>query len=240
MPILSKNLLSKIFPNYVKLFEQINNNVLFQNIISKHLKNCKSLPKRTKHDYFQSVHDDIIKNDAIDYLEFGVYEGGTILDWPNINTNPNSRFFAFDKFPPKYPVPKIDDKRVSFVKGMFHETLPDFLKNFVPKSRVVVFINLNKYPETLHCLTQLDSVLPSDSLIMFDQFGNLQGEFIAFYDYVKSYKRNYSFICQTENWRKVTVKLLDKQTMIKPSQKLQEYRITNNKPEIKTPKKKLM
>ena len=30
-----------------------------------------------------------------DYLEFGVYEGGTIIDWPKINTNKNSRFFEY-------------------------------------------------------------------------------------------------------------------------------------------------
>ncbi len=225
MPFLNKELLSKIFPKYIPLFEQINNNVFFKNLISQNSKNCISLPRKTKHDYFQSINDEILKNESIDYLEFGVYEGNTILDWSEINKNPNSRFFGFDKFPSKYPIPETDDKRITFVKGLFHETLNNFIKDFTPNSRIVIFINLNKYPEALFCLTQLDTILSHGSLVMFDQFGNLQGEFLAFYNYIKSYKRNFSFICQTENWRKATVELHERKSMVKPSEKLKNLKI---------------
>ena len=90
MGFLNKDLLSKVFPNHVDLFEQANNNVIFQNYIKTKSASCTSIEIKSKSDYFKFINEEIIKNEAIDYLEFGVYEGGTILDWPKFNTNKNS------------------------------------------------------------------------------------------------------------------------------------------------------
>ena len=234
MGFLNKDLLSKVFPNHVDLFEQANNNVIFQNYIKTKSASCKSIEIKNKSDYFKFVNEQIIKNEAIDYLEFGVYEGGTILDWPKINTNKNSRFFAFDKFPPKYPIPEIDDDRVHFVKGLFQETLHDFLKDFKPNSKLVIFINLNKKFDTLYCLSELDKILNEKCILMFDQFGNLQHEFIAFHNYVKSFRRNFQFLCQSENWRKCTIELYPREKLHTYSKKLESYdpniqKLGNNK-----------
>jgi len=237
MAVLNKDLLSKIFPNYISLFEQINNNTLFQRYISTKSADCKVLPTKAKHDYFKFINDELLKNQPIDYLEFGVYEGGTITDWPKININKDSRFFAFDLFPPKYPVPKMDDARVTFIKGLFQDTLHDFLKNFNPRSKLVIFINLNKHHDALFCLSQLDPILTEGSLIMFDQFGNLQQEFIAFHNYLKSHKRDFRFVCQSESWRKATVELLSKIKMPKASSKLEKYDPISNSG-LNDPKKK--
>ena len=234
MGFLNKDLLSKIFPNHVNLFEQANNNVIFQNYIKTKSQSCNPLKTKNKSDYFKFINEQIIKNEAIDYLEFGVYEGGTIIDWPKINTNKNSRFFAFDKFPPKYPTPEIDDDRVHFVKGLFQETLHNFLKDFKVNSKLVIFINLNKKFDTLFCLSELDKILNEKCIIMFDQFGNLQHEFIAFHNYVKSFRRDFQFICQAENWRKCTIELLPRKKLHTPSKKLESYdpeikKLNNNK-----------
>jgi len=223
MGFLNKNLLSKIFPKYVGLFEQINNNVLFQNYIKSKSSICTTIPTGTKSDYFKFINKEIIKNEAIDYLEFGVYEGGTIIDWPKINTNKNSRFFAFDRFPPKYPIPKIDDERVHFVKGLFQDTLHDFLKDFKLKSKLVIFINLNKKFDTLYCLSELDKIFNQKSIVMFDQFGKLQEEFIAFHNYIKSFRRDFQFLCQSENWRKCTIELYPREKLHTASKKLESY-----------------
>ena len=80
MPILNRNLLSKIFPKSVGLFEQANNNVILQQYIKNKSAKCLTVPVGKKHDYFKFVNDEIIKNVAIDYLEFGVYEGGSIIE----------------------------------------------------------------------------------------------------------------------------------------------------------------
>ncbi len=223
MGFLNKDLLSKIFPNHIDLFEQANNNVIFQNYIKTKSESCTSITIKTKSDYFKYINEKIIENEAIDYLEFGVYEGGTILDWPKINTNKNSRFFAFDKFPPKYPIPETNDKRIHFVKGLFQETLHNFLKDFKSNSKIVIFINLNKKFDTLYCLSELDKILNEKCIIMFDQFGNLQNEFIAFHNYVKSFRRDFQFLCQSENWRKCTIELYPRQKLHNFSQKLESY-----------------
>jgi arylsulfatase A-like enzyme len=223
MGFLNKDLLSKVFPNHVDLFEQANNNVIFQNYIKTKSASCTSIKIETKSDYFKFINEEIIKNEAIDYMEFGVYEGKTILDWPKINTNKNSRFFAFDKFPPKYPIPEIDDNRVHFVKGLFQETLPEFIKDFKPNSKLVIFINLNKKFDTLYCLSKLDKILNEKCIIMFDQFGNLQHEFIAFHNYVKSFRRDFQFLCQSENWRKCAIELYPREKLHTTSKKLESY-----------------
>ena len=228
MPILNRNLLSKIFPKSVGLFEQANNNVILQQYIKNKSAKCLTVPVGKKHDYFKFVNDEIIKNVAIDYLEFGVYEGGSIIDWPKINTNDNSRFFAFDKFPPKYPIPQIDDQRVCFVKGLFQDRLREFLQDFKPKNKLVIFINLDKNYDTLFCLSQLDSILNENCLIMFDQFSKLQGEVIGFHNYIKSFRRNFSFICQSMDWKRVTVELLPQDKFPKPSKKLESYEPSKN------------
>ena len=228
MTILNKDLLSKVFPKSVGFFEIANNNVILQQYIKNKSSKCVTVTAATKHDYFKFVNDKIIKNEAIDYLEFGVYEGGSIIDWSKINTNEKSRFFAFDKFPPKYPIPKIDDQRVHFVKGLFQDSLREFLKDFEPKSRVVIFINLDKNYDTLFCLSQLDSILNENCLVMFDQFSKLRGEVIGFHNYIKSFRRDFSFVCQSMDWRRCTVELLPRDKFPEPSKKLESYKFDNN------------
>ena len=76
------------------------------------------------------------------FLEFGVFEGNSIRRWAKLNSHPESRFVGFDSFeglPTKWrqrpaghfstggQPPDIDDPRVSFVKGWFHDTVPGFL-----------------------------------------------------------------------------------------------------------------
>lgn len=77
------------------------------------------------------------------YVEFGVYEGSSMIEWARRVQNPQARFVGFDSFeglperwsdsaPPGYfstdgKVPQTDDLRVSFVKGWFDQTVPGFV-----------------------------------------------------------------------------------------------------------------
>ncbi len=223
MAFFNKKLLSKIFPKYISIFEQANNNVIFQKYIKTKSKGCKSITIKTKSDYFKFINENVIKNESVDYLEFGVYEGETIINWSKINTHKDSRFFAFDKFSSKYTIPKINDDRVHFVKGLFQETLHEFVKNFKVQSKLVIFINLNKKFDTLYCLSELDKILDEKCILMFDQFGNLLNEFIAFHTYVKSFKRDFKFLCESENWRKCTIELQPSEKLHTASNKLKSY-----------------
>ena len=91
----------------------------------------------TREDLYRYVSDTLLEggNEAIDYLEFGVFEGASIRSWCALNQNPGSRFFGFDSFeglPEDWhsgkrkgafstggKVPEIADPRVSFVAGGF-------------------------------------------------------------------------------------------------------------------------
>ena len=95
---------------------------------------------------FDYVHQSQIQGEAIDYLEFGVFQGESIRYWANLNKNDESRFFGFDSFdglpenwqPEKRKghfsvggtIPKLDDGRVKFIKSWFEDTIPPFRRTF--------------------------------------------------------------------------------------------------------------
>ena len=98
-----------------------------------HPPNISGSPNRKSN--FSHIANSVVKNSAIDYLEFGVYYGGSIAMWTSLNDNPESHFFGFDTFtglPDNWnqdfkigtlttngDMPKIDDPRVKFIKGLF-------------------------------------------------------------------------------------------------------------------------
>jgi O-methyltransferase len=141
----------------------------------------------------------------IDYLEFGVHKGDSIVRWAELNRNPESRFFGFDSFEglpedynPSYrrgtfdtgsAEPRINDPRVSFVKGWFQRTLPGFVDGFTPRSRLVVHNDSDLYSSTLFVLTEMDRFLVPGTIIIFDEFSSPLHEFRAFHDYLSAYMR---------------------------------------------------
>ena len=125
---------------------------------------------------------------AVDYLEFGVHRGHSILYFAEQNRAPESRFFGFDCFTglpedwdSDYPrghfdtggrIPETRDSRIQFVTGMFQDTLPGFVARFKPRKRLVINIDCDLYSSALYCLTKLDPILPTGTMLMFDEFGS--------------------------------------------------------------------
>ena len=153
----------------------------------------------------------------VDYLEFGVHEGHSILYWAMRNVAPGSRFVGFDTFEglPEHwgdafpkghfdtagKAPDTDDRRVTFVKGLFQETLPGFLASYSPRNaRRIVHIDCDLYSSTLYCLTQIDRFLTPGTLVIFDEFGDVQHEFRAFNDYCASYRRQFRLVCAHDDY----------------------------------------
>ena len=148
----------------------------------------------------------------IDFLEFGVHEGHSILYWAAQKRERDSRFVGFDTFTglpetwnARYPAGHFDtrgltpptiDRRVSFVAGLFQETLAHFLASYDRAGRqVVVHIDCDLYASALFCLTRIDPLLVAGSLLIFDEFGDVLHEFRAFTDYLASYRRQARLIC---------------------------------------------
>lgn len=168
------------------------------------------------YDHLQREH---IGADPIDYLEFGVYQGGSIKHWVTANTHPDSRFVGFDTFeglPEQWKrindkmgrsafdvggaLPDVTDSRVSFVKGLFQDTLGGFLETFEPRSRLVVHCDADLYSSTLFTLTRCADILVPGSIVVFDEFSSVLNEFAALADFCSAYRRDYDVIAATSEY----------------------------------------
>ena len=155
------------------------------------------------------------KNDAIEYLEFGVAGGSSFRWWVEHNTNPQSRFHGFDTFeglPEAWgpfkagdmstgsKEPDIKDGRVKFYKGLFQQTLPGFIQQYNSTNRKVVHMDADLYTSTLFTLTSLAPLLKKGDIILFDEYLVPSHEFLAFDNFIKSYYINTEFIGAANNY----------------------------------------
>lgn len=173
---------------------------------------------------YDHLHNNVIGDAPIDYLEFGVYKGESLRYWLDLQRHPASRFFGFDTFdglpePWRYfggtiaattfdaggDAPPIDDARVSFVKGLFQQSVPGFLADFEPRSRLLVHVDSDLYSSALYVLTQCDYLLAPGSIVLFDEFASVMDEFSALRDYCSAYRRDYEVVACTERFAHVAI-----------------------------------
>jgi len=176
---------------------------------------------------YEYVNKEVLGNGEIDYLEFGVYRGESLMAWVQLNSNPNSRFYGFDTFtghPEAWQkfsgtvkegtfdaggaLPRIADGRVSFYKGLFRETLAPFLKDYRGGRTAVVHNDCDLYSATLYVLTQVDRIAKHGTIIIFDEFTSLLDEFRALEDYCAAYRRNYEVVASTPHNIQIAIRLL--------------------------------
>lgn len=176
------------------------------------------------YDNRQKLHEYVIASEKIDdvsYLEFGVFDGGSFLWWAEHVKNPNARFYGFDTFeglPENWGafkkgemesgIPKTDDTRCAFIKGLFQQTLPGFLKTFDGTKRLVIHMDADLFSSTLFVLTSLAPFLKKGDVIMFDEFNVPNHEFFAFDMFIKSYYLNYEVIGGVNNYYQMALKIV--------------------------------
>ncbi len=142
-------------------------------------------------------------NAPINYLEFGVREGSTFKWWVENNQSAESKFDGFDTFeglPEDWnnykagemsvggKFPAINDNRISFHKGLFQDTLWNFLKKFNDDKRKVIHIDSDLYTSALFVLTSLAPLLKKNDVIIFDEFGVPQHEFLVYDEFIRSFR----------------------------------------------------
>jgi hypothetical protein len=173
---------------------------------------------------FQKLFDTEKLNCAVDYLEFGVASGRSFKWWVNANTNPDSVFTGFDTFtglPENWDVfkagdmtqqgniPDVNDKRATFQKGLFQETLPKFLENYNFKSRKIIHLDADLYSSTLYALTMLAPYLKEGDILIFDEFAVPTHEFKAFLDFKSSFYFKFELIYAGNNYLQSAFKIID-------------------------------
>ena len=152
----------------------------------------------------------------VNYLEFGVCEGHSFRWWLKNNKDASSRFYGFDTFtglPEQWDqfkagdmstngnLPDVNgDTRVEFLKGLFQETVPEFLKQFDNSRRKIIHLDADLYSSTLYTLASLEPFLKEGDILIFDEFGVPTHEFLALMNYQSAFRREVELIAAANNY----------------------------------------
>lgn len=173
-------------------------------------------------DLFDFININEIKGEAIHYFEFGVFKGDSIKWWVNNSQNDNSWFYGFDTFTglpedfgmikkggysAHHILPEVANNQCRFIKGLFQETLFNFLKDYPNDQRKVIHIDCDLYSSTLYVLTTLGPYLKEGDIIIFDEFITPTQEFKAFHDFYNAYYLEFELIGGVNNFHQTAVKL---------------------------------
>lgn len=139
-----------------------------------------------------------IRDREVLYLEFGVYRGVSMKIWSSLLCNPKSHLHGFDSFeglPETWDLekgkgyfatggamPVIDDSRVSFFKGWFSETLPNYV--LPPHERLFVNLDADLYASTKTALDFLRPHIVPGTFLYFDEFQSREHESKAFGEFL--------------------------------------------------------
>lgn len=168
------------------------------NVLPRFVEWCRSNSCPVVNDRYvmhRQIMDTVGRAEVLNFLEFGVFEGESFRWWVEGCTNPEARFVGFDTFsglPEDWTpelreghfdvqgrVPDIDDHRVTFLPGLFQETLPSYLENFRPEARTVVHLDADLFSATLFVLITLLPRLKQGDILVFDEFHDYVDEFRA-------------------------------------------------------------
>ena len=156
-----------------------------------------------------------LENKNVDYYEFGVSGGDSFKWWAGNLKNENCKFYGFDTFeglPEDWgffkkgtmanAIPDLNDNRVNFIKGLFQDTLFDFIKvngldNKKPK---IIHMDADIFSATLFVLTTIAPYLNKGDMVFFDEYNVPNHEFSAFKIFRESYYIDFKLIGAVNNF----------------------------------------
>lgn len=157
-----------------------------------------------------------LKSTPVDYLEFGVASGNSMRWWIRENTHADSRFYGFDTFEGlpedwgtafkkgamRADIPETGDDRVQYIKGLFQDTLPGFLRghDLNGNRRKVIHLDADLFSSTLFTLASLSHVLRPGDIVLFDEFNVPNHEYYAFRIFEKSFYRKFRLLGAVNNF----------------------------------------
>ncbi len=177
----------------------------------KQLNDIKSFKNR------ELMWDDCLQENSllakkICFIEFGVYQGYSIKYFANKNTHKDSIFIGLDTFtglPEQWndaakntfnaegSTPLINDQRVTFIKGIFQDTIKELEEKILKFSDhyLIIHYDADLYSSTVFALTQMDR-LKKNYIAIFDEF--ISHEIRALYNYMQSHYASADFISKTK------------------------------------------
>ena len=191
-----------------------------------HLQIASGVPKfRHRFDLYNYVlRDHVLEEIPVSLLEFGVFDGTSLAWWVQNATRPEWQFFGFDTFtglPERWHVlapagaystdgelPSIEDPRCHFKVGLFQDTLPIFLKTLDRTRRLVVSMDADLYTSTSYTLSTLCPYLRSGDIIFFDDFSHPGHEFLAYWEFIRSFRMKLKVLGIADGFRRVAFQIL--------------------------------
>jgi len=154
---------------------------------------------------------DLVKDDLVAYVEFGVYEGNSIKYFVNKLHNEENFFIGLDlftglpedwetagfpkgTFDVKGAIPQIADKRVTFIPGMFQDTSQKWM-GLLLKSKthqMIAHFDADLYSSTLYGLTKLASIEKGFYAIFDEFYGD---ECRALSDFLSAFQFKANLLC---------------------------------------------
>jgi hypothetical protein len=179
-----------------------------------------------REDLYEYIARIVGQNTPISYLEFGVFEGASLLNWIKLNSNEESDFTGFDSFeglPENWrtlsnllkcgtfstggKTPEIRDARVNFIKGWFQDTLPSFLDNFSSNKQIIIHLDADLYSSTMYVLCKMDNNIRPGTIIIFDDFSFMLHGYRALDDYTGAFRRWYKVLGMAGYYNQVAIKV---------------------------------
>jgi hypothetical protein len=152
-----------------------------------------------------------IRDRRVLYLEFGVWKGDSMRYWSRLMKHPESSLHGFDSFeglPERWKhkkdagmfstggqIPQIDDPRVKFFKGWFHETLKDYSPP--PHDELVINIDADLYNSASVVLNWAEDMLKPGTYLYFDEFSDRLHELRAFDEFLSRSAKRFRAIAAT-------------------------------------------
>ncbi|MEP6648156.1 MAG: class I SAM-dependent methyltransferase, partial [Saprospiraceae bacterium] len=156
------------------------------------------------------------------YLEFGVSEGYSFRWWANANQHKDSTFFGFDTFeglPESWGtygkgdmsagVPATKDSRSTFIKGLFQDTLFDFIRSHnLTDHRKIIHLDADLFSSTLFVLTSLAPFLSKGDILFFDEFNVPNHEWMAYQIFTDSFYVKTEILGAVNNYYQVAFRIV--------------------------------
>lgn len=155
-------------------------------------------------------------------MEFGVYKGESVNHIAKTIKNRIIGFDSFEGLPENWrtgfeagtfalPAMPVVEENVELVKGLFADSLPQFLVSFrQPIS--LIHIDCDLYSSTIFVLDQLEEFILPGCILVFDEFFNYPGwevgEYKAFNEFVRRTGLKFDYIAYNSMHEQVVVRVL--------------------------------